>query len=713
MTALERVLDALREAGRPVTRSGDGWRSSCPAHDGQNRTALSIDQGRDGVLVYCHADITCQPAAIAAALGLSMQDLFDRPDGKDGRTGGTQGRREPTAVYDYVDENGELLYQVLRFGTGDGKTFRQRRPDERGGWTYRTKGVRRVLYRLPEVLAAVREGRTVYFVEGEKDADAIAAAGAVATSITNGSKGRWSEEYTAALTGAHVVIVADNDAPGLAHARRVRGYLDGRAASVRIVRAAVDREKADASDHLNAGHDLADFVPLGENDLAGDDQDATGARRVRSQPLTQITRRRRQYLWDQRLPLGELTIFAGHAGIGKSQAAVWLAARVTRGELPGELQGEPTPVLYLGTEDSWEYTLAPRFDAAGADPSKVFRLYVETETGEEDVVSLAVDLDDLRAEIEATGARLIVLDALLSTFGSAKLTEQGVVRRHLEPLARLAQELNIAVVGVAHFRKASDSNPLHMLAGSVEFGQVVRSAIGFAPDREAEDGSCVLSLIKTNIAPSGLPSLRYRIEPCTVDTDDGPTDVGHFVLLGETDQGIEDLLNREHTTAEDRSERDEAAEWLLTFLRENGWEVARAEVMKAARKEGFSDSTIKRAKTHTKVRHASGGFPRTTVWIHPDFSTESNDAVGSPPREPTGGEPTGPTGVTSGNASSVSQSAQGHVREPTGAQTGRPTRKDATHSDECAVPGCTRTPRRSCWTCADHMDQETDFGSAA
>src|SRR5690606_34821020 len=104
------------------------------------------------------------------------------------------------------------------------------------------------------------------------------------------------------------------------------------------------------------------------------------------------------------------------------------------------------------------------------------------------------------------------------------------------------------------------------------------------------DGSCILSLIKTNLAPSGLPSLRYRIEPCTVATDDGPTDVGRFVLLGETAQSIEDVLNREHTPPEERSERDEAAEWLLTFLRENGWEVARAEVMKAARKEGFSDS---------------------------------------------------------------------------------------------------------------------------
>lgn len=415
------------------------------------------------------------------------------------------------------------------------------------------------------------------------------------------------------------------------------------------------------------------------------------SRRVRSQPLTQIKRRRRKSLWQDRVPLGELTLWVGHAGIGKSQGAVWMASRLTRGELPGELYGQPSPVLYLGTEDSWEYTLAPRFDAAGADPEKVFRLYVQTEDDGEGVVNLAVDLDTLRWEIEATGARLVVLDALLSTFGGAKLTEQGVVRRHLEPLARLAQELEIAVVGVAHFRKASDSNPLHMISGSSEFGQVVRSAIGFAPDRESEDGSCILSLIKTNIAPSGLPGLRYRVESCTVQTDEGPTDVGRFVLLGETEQSIEDVLNREHTSAEDRSERDECVEWLLNYLlgQKPPGEAPRSEVMKAARAEGFSVSTVNRAKVRARVRHASGGFPRTTMWIHPDFATNSDDPQSSHPSGTTGektvGETTGDDWSDQRKRALEEapdiQSSQGCAPETTEAESGSSGADDATQGD--------------------------------
>nr|WP_246300463.1 AAA family ATPase [Actinopolyspora biskrensis] len=241
-------------------------------------------------------------------------------------------------------------------------------------------------------------------------------------------------------------------------------------------------------------------------------------------------------------------------------------------------------------------------------------MFVETEHGDETTVSLAVDIDTLRDEIASTGARLVVLDALLSTFGSAKLTEQGTVRRYLEPLAQLAQDLNIAVVGVAHFRKASDPNPLHMIAGSAEFGQVVRSAIGFAADREAEDGSCVLSLVKTNIAPAGLPSVRYRIESATVDTSDGPTDVGRFVPLGDTEQTVGELLNHDTGTPEDRSERTEASEWLRGYLTDNGGEAPAGDVIKAAEKDGFAKHTVQRARRKAGVKSQKSGFGKGWVW---------------------------------------------------------------------------------------------------
>src|SRR5262245_16492864 len=59
-----------------------------------------------------------------------------------------EGGRDPIATYDYRDERGDLLFQVCRF---EPKTFRQRRPDGKGGWTWSVKGLRRLPYRLPEL----------------------------------------------------------------------------------------------------------------------------------------------------------------------------------------------------------------------------------------------------------------------------------------------------------------------------------------------------------------------------------------------------------------------------------------------------------------------------------------------------------------------------------------------------------------------------------
>ncbi|GAA1229597.1 hypothetical protein GCM10009676_10250 [Prauserella halophila] len=384
------------------------------------------------------------------------------------------------------------------------------------------------------------------------------------------------------------------------------------------------------------------FAPPPEVDT-GDDAEPQ-PRRLRSQPVREIPLKRRTWLWENRVPLGELTLWVGHAGIGKSQAAVWLASEVSRGSLPGELHGTPSPVLYLGTEDAWSYTLAPRFVAAGADLGRVYRLYAESYAGGDGAVSLAADLGELRDEIKGTGARLVVLDALLSTMTGQDLTRQGNVRGYLEPVSQLAQDLNIAVVGVAHFRKAGGADPLHMIAGSAEFGQVVRSAIGFAADREADDGSAVMSLIKTNIAPQSTTSVRYRIEPATVDTAEGPTDVGRYVPIGETEQNVRNLIDHVPDSADERSERDEAVEWLTSYLRDQGGTAAAADIFKAARADGIAEATLKRARKRAGVGSQRRGFGQGSEWtVDPSGSHSAHSGQG------THADPNGPNGDPNGH----------------------------------------------------------------
>lgn len=168
-----------------------------------------------------------------------------------------RGWRRPRLVarYDYTDERGKLVSQVLRYQP---KSFRHRCPDGRGGWRWNVHDPAALtLYRLPRVLQAVRAGQVVYVVEGEKDVEAVERAGGVAT-CSPGGAGEWRRDYSQRLQGARVVIVADRDWAGRRHAARVAGSLRSVAADVRMVDPAVGK---DAADHLAAGRTLEEFEP--------------------------------------------------------------------------------------------------------------------------------------------------------------------------------------------------------------------------------------------------------------------------------------------------------------------------------------------------------------------------------------------------------------------------------------------------------------------
>jgi hypothetical protein len=250
--ALELVLGKL-DGVRP---RGGYWMARCPAHR-DREASLSIKRGTEQpVILHCFAE--CERDAILDAIGLTLADI-SKPRGERGADDWTPAG-PAIATYTYTDAAGKVLFGVCR--TAD-KKFRQWRPDpsKRSGRAWSVKGLRLVPYRLPRVLAAVDAGEPVYIAEGEKDVHALEAAGVTATCNPMGA-GSWRDAYSKHLDGAEVVIVADNDPPGIAHARDVAAKLDGHAASVTIVTAA---EGKDAADHLAAGHGIGEFIPLADD----------------------------------------------------------------------------------------------------------------------------------------------------------------------------------------------------------------------------------------------------------------------------------------------------------------------------------------------------------------------------------------------------------------------------------------------------------------
>jgi putative DNA primase/helicase len=173
------------------------------------------------------------------------------------------------AVYPYVDEEGELLYEVVRL---EPKRFYQRRtaregdpPDKVRDGRYAGQGalddVRRVPYRLPQVLEAIALGQTVFVCEGEKDCDNLWSLNCPATTNAGGA-GKWANELTGHFRGADVIVLPDNDPTGRRHAETVAAALAPIAAKVRVLAIPRLSQKQDVSDFIVAGGTAEDLHDL-------------------------------------------------------------------------------------------------------------------------------------------------------------------------------------------------------------------------------------------------------------------------------------------------------------------------------------------------------------------------------------------------------------------------------------------------------------------
>lgn len=332
---LARLKAALEKHGCKVK----GSNAQCPAHE-DDRPSLSIGQGKGKAILKCHGG--CETDAVLEALGMSAADLADEP--RDDGAAYTV-----TADYAYTDEHGEPLFYVERRIPKDFVQYRM----VNGERVNSTAGVRRVPYRLPEVIAAAKAGGTVYVTEGEKDADAIVARGGVATCNPMGA-GKWQKGFARYFRGAgRVIIVADADAKGREHAAKVAASV-GEAAPVRVVEAAAGK---DAWDHLAAGFGLDEFVDA----AAPEPEPAAEPEAPRASLLAGL--RNGAWLGAQQFPplryhvpgiVAEgVTVLAGAPKVGKSWLTLDLLLAAAAGGLAlGAVQiSEQGDVLYVALED--------------------------------------------------------------------------------------------------------------------------------------------------------------------------------------------------------------------------------------------------------------------------------------------------------------------------------------------------------------------------
>lgn len=253
-TFIPNHLDTILAHLQNVKPRAGGWVARCPAHDDKVQS-LKIDLNPDEhVMLFCHAG--CDTRAVVEKIGLTMSDLF-KPVQK--LTNLVSMPRKIDKTYDYVDADGTLLFQAVRYSP---KGFSQRRMVD-GQWVTNLNGVQRVLYRLDFLLES-DQTRPVFVCAGEKDADRLIELGLIATTNPMGEgKGKWLDQYTDTLRGRSVVLLCDNDKTGIDRGEEVGRLLSGAVKPLRVVHFPDLPEHGDVSDWLNLGntaHDLFELV---------------------------------------------------------------------------------------------------------------------------------------------------------------------------------------------------------------------------------------------------------------------------------------------------------------------------------------------------------------------------------------------------------------------------------------------------------------------
>lgn len=703
---VDRLLDRLDG----VVRSGNAWKALCPAHD-DHTPSLSVGRADTGAaLVRCQ--VGCETADVLDTVGLRMGDLYpdgrnrprdqwrvaDRPVTGPSRPplaavdGSSPGKHEaPRAQlgrvvsrYRYCDESGTVLFEKLRH---DPKDFRVRRPG--GAWGI--GDARRVLYRLPEVLAQAQAGGTVYVVEGEKDADRLAEMGLTATcnfdgAATAGKRPKWRPEYGDTLSGADVVIIRDRDDAGAAHALAAHDDLIGKAAGVRIVEPVTTGEHDDVSDHLNAGHPLDALVPVDVDALrppaAADPADTPGPASS-NESVTETIRTG----WERadlaaildgtyQPPVpgilyrsdGPGLFYPGllHQVIGQPESGKsWLsllacAARLADGERVLFLDYESDPAQVVG-----------RLLAIGATRDTVLRLfdYRRPEVGVDQVAGTF-------AELLADDYALVVVDGVTDAIGlhGGSISDNDDAGAWLRAVPeRIARETGAAVVLVDHVAKGGNGSPSRYAVGAQQkLGKVrgvsyyVEPRTPIAPGQVGE-----LAVIGTKdtagqVKRHGVPldreprlwaAARVRVDatdpdhldvqirpPFDVEAAEALSDVGERGALYERNPVLMERVSRVLETAQDEM----SGRSVTDTVKGNQGQVKRA--LQALVREGHvTRRQVGMAQLHSseiafrEAEHIFPPEPGTTpdlsgVVASPTVSVDASDGVGDPLAEAATGD---------------------------------------------------------------------------
>lgn len=586
-------VEVLQRFGISAPPGRRVYSAKCPAHD-DRMASLSIGLSPDR-WVKCHTG--CSWADILRSVQIEPS-LFKTKSEDAGSWPRQQSGLPFSCAYWIYDVDGKEVAAHVRYQKGDKKTLR---------WWKNGKShldgfpVEQLPLYGAHLLHAFDRKRPVFVTEGEKDCDALLELGLQAVATVCGASTCPSKESLAPLRGFEVRLWRDNDKPGLEHMEKVARTLESLGASAR---------------HLSVPPEIADFPKTGAFDYVSvlrREEFTPEALKARIEALPLDTQEpevvethlgircfadvqpeRVEWLWQNRIPKGKITLIDGNPGEGKSTLTVKLAADLSTGRaFPGDIERPPGNVVFLTAEDSAADTIRPRLDAAGADMSRVFILEYIGKGDSERSPAFPDNLRELERTIKKTNAALVVVDPFMAFLGSQIDSHKDQdVRRAMGGLTRVAQSTGAAIVIVRHMNKTRGGPALYRGSGSIGIVGAARCALLVAkdPDDKSEQGLRILAPLKSNLGPPA-PALRFQVV--------GATNGSSMILWLDETTHKADVLLSDPLPPDEQSAVDEGADVLRQILA--GGPVESVKVKEEARKAGISERTLWRAKSRVGV----------------------------------------------------------------------------------------------------------------
>ena len=316
----------------------------------------------------------------------------------------------------------------------------------------------------------------------------------------------------------------------------------------------------------------------------------TGSRDGGLRKLSDIEAKDVEWLWENHIPLGEITILAGDPGVGKSYFSYFLGAQVsTGGTWPNTPNRaiESGKVLILSTDEDPNYCIRPRSDAAGADIDKILVLEgARDKRGRIRIINLTRDIHRLEDILKKDKSyRLLVIDPLSDYVGRIDQHSYGDVRWALNPLLVLARKYHVAVVGIMHCNKNTSLQVLYRIMGSMGFMAMAGSVWLIAKDREDEEQKRrFFAPLKHRLGPE-QKALAFRLD-----------NLGKVAKVVFESEPVEDSFDIEEALMpqERAGETKRAKKFILGMLKDGP--VLTEEIKSAARDEGIAWATLRRAR---------------------------------------------------------------------------------------------------------------------